>query len=114
MVHGSAGLHHFHKRKRIHQKLEKYPSTDKKKNLMDKLIYIIIFVAPIMTIPQLMKIWVEKNATGLSIFSWGTYAIGSFLWLGYGLVHKEKPLIVSHLIWVILHTSIIVGIILYG
>jgi uncharacterized protein with PQ loop repeat len=114
MVFNTPGIHPFQKRKRVHQKLEKYPSIDKKKNLMDKLIYLVIFIAPIMTIPQILKIWVEKNASGLSIFSWGTYAIGSMLWLSYGFLHKEKPLIISHAIWTILHVLIIIGIIFYG
>lgn len=114
MVFNSAGLHHIQKRKRIHQKSEIYPSPDRTKNIMDKLIYMIIIVAPIMTIPQLMKIWVEKNASGLSIISWGTYALGSVLWLSYGFLHKEKPLIISHMIWVVLHSLVIIGIIIYG
>jgi uncharacterized protein with PQ loop repeat len=114
MVFDSHAVHHLQKRKRVYQKLEKYPSIDKKKNLVDKLIYIVIFIAPIMTIPQIIKIWVEKNASGLSIISWTTYALGSMLWLSYGFLHKEKPLIISHTIWTILHIMIIVGIIFYG
>ena len=60
--------HHLHKRKRVTQKgLEPYPSRDRWKNLMDKLIWIFGIVGPILTIPQILKIWVDKNASGVSL-----------------------------------------------
>jgi uncharacterized protein with PQ loop repeat len=110
----SHGLHHFHRRKRIHQKLEKYPHPNKWKKLMDHLIYVIVFVGPIMTIPQVTKIWIEKNATGVSAISWLTYFVTAVFWLIYATMHKEKPLIVSSVIWVFLDILIVVGTLVYG
>ena len=44
------GLHHFHTRKRIHQKHEIYPHPDRWMNFMDKAIYVMGVFGPLMTI----------------------------------------------------------------
>jgi len=109
-----SGLHHFYKRKRIHQKHEKYPHPNKYINFMDKIIYFVAIMGPLMTFPQLWKIWVEQVATGVSIFTWVAYFLGSFFWLVYGVTHKEKPIIITNILWVILTIAIVVGIWMYG
>jgi len=114
MVNHTEGLHHFHIRKRIHQKHETYPHPNEFKRFMDRAIYIIGIIGPIMTIPQLMKIWVEKNASGVSAISWGAYLFTAIFWLIYGIQHKEKPIIFTYGIWIILEALIVVGTIMYG
>jgi uncharacterized protein with PQ loop repeat len=114
MVHDSHGLHHAHTRKRIHVNHEKYPHPHKWKRFMDKAIYVVGVFGPLMTIPQLAKIWVYKDATGVSAISWISYLFCAFFWLAYGLLHKEKPIIITYLLWIILESCIVVGAILYG
>lgn len=110
MVHDSHGLHHASMRKRN----KDYPHKDKWKRIMDRLIYVVGIVGPIMTIPQLLKIWVEQNASGVSVSSWIAYAICSFFWLIYGIMHKEKPIIITYALWIILDVFIIIGIFIHG
>ena len=114
MVHNSHGLHHFHKRKRVHLKLEKYPHPDKSKRFMDKAIYVIGVLGPILTLPQIYKIWIEKNATGVSIISWSAYLLIAFFWVIYGFMHKEKPIILTYLTWIVIHAFVVIGIAMYG
>ncbi|MDD5193657.1 MAG: PQ-loop domain-containing transporter [Candidatus Nanoarchaeia archaeon] len=108
------GMYHFHRRKRVHKKLEKYPSNKRWVSFMDKLIYLVIATGLIMTIPQVCKIWIEKNASGVSIISWSTYLLLSFFWLVYGFIHKEKPIILSNILWILMYIFIILGVWLYG
>lgn len=108
------GLHHFHRRKRIYQNHEPYPHPNKWKRFMDKLIYVVGIVVPIMTVPQFLKIWVDKNAQGISLISWVTYAIASLFWAVYGVMHKEKPIILTSSLLLILDAFIVVGAIIYG
>ena len=82
----TTGLHHFHKRKRIHENLEPYPHPDKLKNFLDRIIYFIGIFTPIVTVPQLLEIWVNQNASGVSLISWAGYLIAVSFWLVYGLV----------------------------
>ena len=81
---------------------------------MDRLIYIIGIVGPIMTIPQVTKIWIDKNAGGISIIAWGTYTITSLCWIIYGVMHKEKPIIFSSGLFFIFDGLVVIGAILYG
>ena len=114
MVQDSHGSHHFHKRKRIHQKHETYPHPDKFKRFIDKLILVVCVAAPVMTIPQVVKIWFEQNAMDVSALSWGSYLVFATIWLIYGVVHKEKPLIITNSLWIVLDILIVVGTIIYG
>jgi len=109
-----SGLHHFYKRKRTCAKHEKGPPLNKLKRLIDKLIYIAAIFGPLLTIPQVWKIWVEQNAMGVSIITWVAYLIGGIFWLIYGLVHKEKPIILANIIWIAMEITIIIGILIYG
>ena len=113
MVDHVKGMHHYHTRKRIHKKHESYPSKNKWKRIMDKVILGVAVAGPIMTIPQLLKIWVEKNATGVSVISWAAYLVLSVFWLIYGVMHKEKPIIFSSVLWIILQILIVIGILIY-
>ena len=114
MVQETHGIHHFHRRKRIHLLLEKYPSPKKLKRILDKSIYAVALFGPLMTFPQIYKIWIEKSAAGVSVISWAAYLLGAFFWLFYGIVHKEKPIIFTNIVWIILQLIIIIGALIYG
>lgn len=108
------GLHYFHIRKKIHQKHEPYPHAHKFKNFIDKIIYPVGIIGPLMTIPQLVKIWVGQDATGVSIISWSAYLVIAIFWLFYGTIHKEWPIILSNVLWILMDVAIVLGIFYYG
>ena len=114
MVNGHLGHHHVHVRKRIHTHHEPYPHTEPLKRFMDKAIYGATTFGIVMTIPQIMEIWVGKDASGVSALSWVSYMLVSIFWLVYGLLHKEKPIIFGNTIWLFLYVIIIWGTLLYG
>ena len=107
------GLHHFHKRKRIYVNHESYPHPDKWKRLMDKLIYVVGIAGPLMTIPQVAKIWLEKSAAGISIIAWISYIVSSAIWLIYGIMHKDKPITISSLMFVVVNLLVVIGALIY-
>ena len=108
------GWHHVHKRQRGAKKLEPYPSPRFWKHLMDRLIYFAVAAALIMTLPQIWQIYVHKNASGVSALSWGAYIVTAGVWLVYGLMHREKPIIIANIGWIILETLIVIGTIIYS
>lgn len=114
MPHHSLGTHHLHVRKRIHQKHEHYPHPNKLKRVLDKAVYAIGAFGLIMTIPQITIIWVEKNAAGVSAGAWFAYTIVAMFWLLYGIVHKEKPLIMFYSLAILLNAIVLVGTLVYG
>ena len=108
------GFDHLHLRKRIHQKHEKFPHPNKWKRFMDKFIYFIAIFGPLIAIPQVLKIWYNQNSSGVSILTWSGYLLGGIFWLIYGLMHKEKPIVITNSLWIIVEIFIIIGIFRFG
>ncbi|HLC51881.1 MAG TPA: hypothetical protein VJI98_01405 [Candidatus Nanoarchaeia archaeon] len=110
----SHGLHHYHRRKRKFQKLEPFPHPVKWKRVIDHLIWVIIISGFIFTIPQILDIWVYRQAEGVSIVAWSWYALSSVFWIVYGFAHRDKAIIISSLLWVVFDLAIVVGTVIYG
>ncbi len=107
-------LHHIHIRKRIYRNRERYPSSKKRVRLMDKLVYVAAILGPVMTIPQLAVVYLERNVAGLSFVSWFSYIILNMIWLSYGILHKDRPIIITSAAWAVMHGLVAFGIVLYG
>ena len=107
-------IHHLHKRKRIHQKKEKYPHPNKFKYYLDHLIYLVGVLAPLSGAVQSYKIWAYQNASGVSLFMFGSHIVFNIVWLIYGIIHKEKPIIAVYIGWILVNSLIVIGTILYG
>jgi uncharacterized protein with PQ loop repeat len=107
-------LIHNHERKRIHQNLEPYPHPDKWKNLVDKLIYPVALFGIAFTIPQVITIWIENNTEGVSIISWSAYLMVASFWFLYGVLHKEKPIMLIYLMWILVEVMIVIGLLVKG
>lgn len=108
------GLHHHHLRKRIHEKLEEYPHPEKMVNLYDKFIYLVAIVGPISNLPQLYMVWGEKNVAGISIHSWFFFSFISLTWLIYGIIHKDRHLLIMNGALVVIQAFIAIGAMYYG
>ena len=109
-----AATHHLHKRKRVHLKKESYPHPNPWKRFLDKLVYVVGIIGPLSAIPQILKIWADKTAVGVSAITWAFYLIGSIIMLFYGITHKEKPLIIMYGSWVIINAIILIGVLIYS
>ena len=109
----SFGLRHVNLRKRIHEKLEKYPNPDKFKRLLDKIIYYVAFLGPLITLPQVYKVFSSGDVSGISAVTFIGYTVVSCIWFVYGWAHKEKPIMISQGLFAILHGSIAVAALVY-
>lgn len=88
--------------------------TETKSNrFIDRFVYVVAFVGPIMTLPQLKVVWIDRLVEGLSLWSWGTYFLLSAFWLYYGISRKDKAIIFSQILWLLLYASVIVGIVYF-
>ncbi len=89
--------------------VKRYSKKPKKqKSEIDKLVYFAVVIGPLLTLPQVYSIWIERNK-GVSIISWFAYLIASLIWLVYGLRHKDKPIIAVEVAWIVLELLIIIG-----
>ena len=67
--------------------------------------YIIALIAPVMTIPQLLGV-LGGHTAGVSLLTWGSYACVSMLWFFYGALHKDKPLMLTQFLLLMLDGTI--------
>ncbi len=83
-------------------------------NFIEEFVILFSIAGPIMTLPQVIKIFTEKTAEGLSLITWGAYLFIASFWLAYGIFIKNKPIVMANTIWIFMHISMITGIYLYG
>lgn len=97
----------------MRQRIKENKKDSKSVIFLDKFIYIVGALGPIMTLPQAMQVWTTHEVQGLSLISWLSYTILSFFWILYGFVHKEKSIIFAHILWVIADVSVVLGILMF-
>jgi uncharacterized protein with PQ loop repeat len=68
----------------------------------------------VMTIPQVLTIWVNGQAAGVSIISWTAYLLSAILWFWFGIQKKDKNIYLACLGWILLDSAVILGVIVYG
>ena len=67
----------------------------------------------LMTVPQVLTIWVGHQAAGVSVVSWSAYLLSAILWFWYGLQKRDKNIYLPCVGWVGLDTAVIVGAVIY-
>ncbi len=104
---------HKHYSKRWNKK-QIATAEEKLKRGFDKAIMVVAILVPLSHLPQLIKIWGDKNALGVSLASWVLFTIFTLFWLIYGLLHREKPIIVQGFFLFLFQLAIVIGIALYN
>jgi len=66
-------------------------------------------VTMLMTIPQVLIIWVGHDASGVSLASWGAYLVSACLWFVYGIQKHDKTIYVACIGWIVLDAASVVG-----
>ena len=82
--------------------------------MVDSAIYVVGIIGPVMTIPQIMKVWIDKNVGGISLVSWLAYTIMAMFWIFYGILHKEKPILISSGLLFITNLVVVIGTLIYS
>jgi len=58
-------------------------------------------------VPQLTKLWRSKSADDLSYGMFGAFSLGILLWLVYGLLRRDLPVIVANGVTLVLSVAIL-------
>jgi MtN3 and saliva related transmembrane protein len=80
---------------------------------LERLMIFVAVVGPFANLPQLLKIWIKKKTNGVSMVSWILFSILSLVWLIYGIVKKDKYIIITFGISLILQLLIVIGTVIY-
>lgn len=84
------------------------------RRVIDKIIFAAAALQPLANVPQIIAIYSHRSAHDISISSWVIFVVFDILWLWYGLAEKQKAIIVSAVLFIVLESTIIVGAIIYG
>lgn len=68
----------------------------------------------LMTVPQVLTIWVGENAGGVSLISWISYLLSACLWFVYGLQKRDKTIYLACIGWIALDAAVVLGVIVHA
>ncbi|HEX7183794.1 MAG TPA: SemiSWEET family transporter [Thermoanaerobaculia bacterium] len=68
----------------------------------------------LMTVPQVLTIWIGRDATGVSLVAWTSYLLSACLWFVYGLRRKDKTIYFACVGWIVLDAAIVVGVVVHS
>jgi uncharacterized protein with PQ loop repeat len=70
-------------------------------------------LAPLALLPQILKIYTRHDAEGLSLTTFALLSMVHVLWVGYGVAHNEKQLVIANASMFLFNAAIVVGILMY-
>lgn len=81
---------------------------------LDFVMYGVALVAPLVLLPQVLFIFVNKSVAGLFLPTWYISALFNLLWISYALIHRATPLIITNILFFALNVAATIGIVLYN
>jgi len=81
--------------------------------LMRRILGSLSIFTMVMTVPQVLTIWVGHQAAGVSLVSWSAYLLSAFVWFWHGLQRRDPNIYLACIGWMILDGAVIVGALLY-
>ena len=79
---------------------------------LERTLRVLSVVTMLMTVPQVLIIWVSHNASGVSLASWSAYLASACLWFVYGIRKKDKTIYLACVGWIALDAAIVAGILM--
>lgn len=107
------GIHHFLHTYSVSKETIRIEENPTFRNFINKGVYIAGLLGVAAIVPQILKIWIGRETVGVSISTWVGFLIATLFWLVYGIIHKQKPIILTNAAALLAHTSIIIGLMLF-
>jgi uncharacterized protein with PQ loop repeat len=79
--------------------------------VLQKMLGIMSAVTMLSTIPQVLKVWTEPSASGVSLVSWAAYLVAAILWFIHGFHKHDKSMYLACIGWIILDSAIVIGLV---
>ncbi|MGH8742179.1 MAG: SemiSWEET family transporter [Burkholderiales bacterium] len=90
------------------------PPTPPSASAFEKVLRGLSVFTMLMTVPQVLTVWVGRDAAGVSLVSWLAYLVGACLWFVYGFQKGDKTIYLACIGWILLDAAIVAGIIVHG
>lgn len=78
--------------------------------LMRRVLGSLSFFTMLMTIPQVLTVWVGHQTAGVSLWSWSAYLLSAVLWFWHGLRRHDRNIYLACIGWMALDAAVIVGV----
>ena len=110
----SLGVRHVTRRRKKARKERGFPTrTSVLKDAVEILIYPIAFLAPLALVPQVWQLYATQDATSLALSTWLVLGFLNLLWIFYAWVHRERPVMITNVMFGFLNFAIAFGVILF-
>jgi uncharacterized protein with PQ loop repeat len=90
------------------------PHTTPSASALERILRMLSVATMLMTVPQVLTIWIGRDAGGVSLASWAAYLLSACLWFVYGLQKGDKTIYLACIGWVALDAAIVIGIIVHS
>ena len=90
------------------------PAADVSRRLMTRLLAGMSIFTMLMTIPQVLTIWIGHQAAGVSVWTWSAYLVSAFLWFWHGIRKRDKNIYLACIGWIVLDIAVIAGAVVHG
>jgi len=74
----------------------------------------ISLIGPVAMLPQVYDVFARQSASGLSLTTWSLWTLLAIVWIYYGYVHKEKPILFANIAYFVLQGLVVFGILIYS
>src|ERR1700742_4764492 len=81
---------------------------------IDRAMMFVSIINPLVAIPQAVVIYVNQDATNVSLATWLSFMLVGIILTFYSVAHRIKPMIINQILWFIVDFAIIAGILIYG
>ena len=110
----SLGVRHILRRRiKLKEGKEPFERISVLKTALDILMYPVAVVAPLALVPQVWQLYATHNASSISMPTWAILVFFNMLWIFYGWVHRDKPIIITNIMFGFFNFLVALGVILY-
>jgi uncharacterized protein with PQ loop repeat len=89
------------------------PAPSASKTSFDRVLYAFSIITILMTIPQILSIWRNRSAEGVSLITWTTYLVSACVWLVHGFKQRDPTIYRACIGWIIVDAAIVVGAVVF-
>lgn len=80
---------------------------------LENILRMLSVLTMVMTLPQVLAIWIARDANGVSLISWASYLFSACLWFVYGFQKRDKTIYLACIGWILLDAAIVIGIVIH-
>ena len=94
--------------------MQRVAGSTQSETLMHRALGVMSIFTILMTIPQIVTIWIGHQAAGVSVLSWSAYLVSAVLWFLHGLRQHDRNIYWPCVAWIAMDVAVIAGVVVYG